>query len=113
MKDEYVKCRVDNVSHYNVFLHTSFSFKSIDDAINVMVNCSKLFYSNDYKIIGIENKNGGGIAYLYEVWHQLIQQKTLDKTYRGLIRNNETNFVLKMIYDIIIILFVLISDINI
>ena len=54
-----------------------------------MVNCSKLFYSNDYKIIGIENKNGGGIAYLYEVWHQLIQQKTLDKTYRGLIRNNE------------------------
>jgi hypothetical protein len=54
-----------------------------------MVKCSKLFYSNDYKIIGIENKNGGGIAYLYEVWHQLIQQKTLDKTYRGLVRNNE------------------------
>ena len=24
-----------------------------------MVNCSKLFYSNDYKIIGIENKNRG------------------------------------------------------
>jgi hypothetical protein len=53
-----------------------------------MVNCSKLFYSNDYKIIGIENKNGGGIAYLYEVWHQLIQQKTLDKTYRGLKYDN-------------------------
>ena len=88
-QDKYLKCRVDNVSHYNVFLQTSFSFKSIDDAINVMVNCSKLFYSNDYKIIGIENKNGGGIASLYEIWHQLLQQKTLDKTYRGLIRNKE------------------------
>jgi len=88
-QDKYLKCRVDNISHYNVFLQTSFMFKSYDDAINVMVNCSKLFYSNDYKIIGIENKNGGGIADLYEVWHQLIQQKTLDKTYRGLIRNNE------------------------
>jgi len=72
-QDKYLKCRVDNVSHYNVFLQTSFGFKSLDDAINVMVNCSKLFYSNDYKIIGIENKNGGGIAYLYEVWHQLLQ----------------------------------------
>ena len=41
-KDKYLKCIVDNVSHYNVFLHTSFSFKSIDDVINVMVNCSKL-----------------------------------------------------------------------
>ena len=51
------------------FFKLDFMFQSIDDAINVMVNCSKLFYSNDYKIIGIENKNGGGIAFLYEVWH--------------------------------------------
>jgi len=90
-KDGYLKCRVDKDHGYNVFLQTSFSFESLDNAIEVMIKCSELFYSNDYKLIGIENQNGGGIAILYEVWHQLIQQKTLDKSYRSLI-NNEKAF---------------------
>ena len=95
-QDKYLKCRVDNVSHYNVFLQTSFDFESLDDAFNVMINCSKLFYSNDYKIIGIENNNGGGLVFFSNIWHQLLQQKTLDKAYNGLIRNNEAfDFFLK------------------
>ena len=89
-KDGYLKCKVDTENEYNVFLQTSFDFSDFDDVIDVMVNCSELFYSNNYKIIGIENKNGGGNAALYEIWHQLIQQKTLDKTYRSLIRNNDS-----------------------
>ena len=89
-KDGYLKCKVDTENKYNVFLQTSFSFSDFDDVIDVMVNCSELFYSNNYKIIGIENKNGGGTSDLYEIWHQLIQQKTLDKTYRALIRNNRS-----------------------
>ena len=88
-QDGLLKCKVDNEHGYNVFLQTGFNFKSIDDAINVMVKCSDLFYSNKYKIIGIENLNGGGTAMLYEVWHQLIQQKTLDKTYRSIMRNDD------------------------
>ena len=52
-----------------------------------MINCSELFYSNDYKIIGIENKNGGGYVLLTNFWHQLIQQKTLDKQFFELINN--------------------------
>ena len=87
-EDGKLKCKVDHNNKYNVFLQTSFSFSSFDDAVNVMVNCSELFYSNNYSIIGIENKNGGGNALLYEIWHQLIQQKTLDKSYLSLIRNN-------------------------
>ena len=54
-----------------------------------MIKCSELFYSNKYKIIGIENQNGGGTAPLYEIWHQLIQQKTLDKTFRSLVKNEK------------------------
>ena len=86
--DNYLKCRVDEKRGYNVFYQRSFSFNNIYEAINVMVKCSELFYSNNYKIIGIENLNGGGYASLYEVWHQLIQMKTLDKTYRALLRNS-------------------------
>ena len=88
-QDDLLKCKVDKEHGYNVFLQTGFNFKSLDDAVNVMVNCSDLFYSNNYKIIGIENLNGGGTAMLYEVWHQLIQQKTLDKTYRAIIKNDD------------------------
>ena len=56
-----------------------------------MVKCTELFYKNDKKIIGIENHNGGGTAVLYEIWHQLLQQKTLDKTYRALIKTKEAD----------------------
>ena len=86
-EDGKLKCREDKVLGYNVFVQTSFQFSSNDDAINVMVSCSKLFYSNNYKIIGIENFNGGGTAVFSEIWHQLIQQKTVDKSYRSLISN--------------------------
>ena len=84
-QDGYLKCRVDKEHNYNVFIQTSFSFSSLDNAIEVMIKCAELFYSNNYKIIGIENQNEGGIILLYEVWHQLIQQKTLDKAYRSLV----------------------------
>ena len=88
--DGKLKCRVDESKRYNVFLQTSFSFENTEEAIYVMIKCADLFYSNDYKIIGIENQNGGGSAVLYEVWHQLIQQKILGKTYQSLYRNEYT-----------------------
>ena len=87
--DGKLKCKVDKKNKYNIFLQTSFDFKNLFDAINVMINCSILFYSNNYKIIGIENQNSGGSAILYQMWHQLIQQKTLGKTFRSLIINDD------------------------
>ena len=87
--DSYLKCRVDKDYHFNVFLQTSFDFENPKEAEDIMKKCIELFYSNDYKIIGIEDHNGGGIAYLYQIWHQLIQQKTLDKTFRSLIINDD------------------------
>ena len=88
-KEGNLKCRIDNKNKYNVFLQSSFNYDSKDNAIEVMINCSKLFYSNNYKIIGIENKNGGGKAVLFEIWHQLIQQKILDKSFNTLIKNKK------------------------
>ena len=88
--DNYLKCRVDEKHKKNVFLQTSFSFDSYENALYIMVKCSELFYSNNYQIIGIEDLNGGGYASLYEIWHQLIQQKTLDKTYRSTIINKDS-----------------------
>ncbi len=54
-----------------------------------MINCFILFYSNNYKIIGIENQNGGGYAHFYQFWHQFIQPKTLDKTFQSVLRNKD------------------------
>ena len=88
-KDHLLKCKVDENHKYNIFIQTGFSFEDLDDVLNVMDNCSKLFYSNNYKIIGIENQNGGGNPIFSEIWHQLIQQKTLDKTFRSLIINDD------------------------
>lgn len=90
-KEGNLKCRVDEENKYNVFLQQRFKFDSIENAIEVMINCSELFYSNSYKIIGLENKNGGGYLLLSNIWHQLIQQKTLDKNFFALI-NNEKSF---------------------
>ena len=56
-----------------------------------MINCSELFYSNSYKIIGIENDNNGRYLLLSNIWHQLIQCKTLNKNYFAFI-NNEKSF---------------------
>ena len=87
--DGKLKCRVDKENKYNIFFQTSFRFESDYEAMEVMIDCSELFYSNDYKIIGIENHNTGGTALLYQFWHQLLQQKTLDKTFFSLIYNEK------------------------
>ena len=88
-KDKILKCKVDEVYKYNIFLQTGFLFSSLNDVIDVMVKCSELFYSNNYKIIGIENLNGGGTALLYPIWHQLIQQKILDRNFRAMLNNDD------------------------
>ena len=88
-RDGKLKCKFDEKFKYNIFLQSSFSFSSFNDALDVMIKCSELFYSNEYKIIGIENKNGGGSAALYIIWHQLIQPKTISKNFFSTIINND------------------------
>ena len=92
--DGKLKCREDKTNQINFFVQTSFSFSSTENAIDVMIDCANLFYSNNYKIIGIENYNGGGAPILYQFWHQLLQQKTFDRTFRAIIRNEITYDIL-------------------
>ena len=77
-----IKCRVDEDNKVNVFVQGSFS---IDDekAQEVMYNCMKDFYQNDYRIIGIQNRDGGGWAHLCLIFHQLVQIKTQDRAFKA------------------------------
>ena len=77
-----IKCRVDHENKVNVFVQGSFS---IDDKIGqeVMYNCTRDFYKNDYRIIGIQNRDGGGWAHLCLIFHQLVQIKTQDRAFKA------------------------------
>ena len=77
-----IKCRVDDENKINIFVQQSFS---IDDVIaqEVMYNCTRDFYKNDYRIIGIQNRDGGGWAHLCLIFHQLVQVKTQDRAFKA------------------------------
>ena len=55
--------------------------KNVKHAFEVIINCTELFYKNDYPIIGIENMNTGGLIFFAEAFHQLLQIKTLNRLY--------------------------------
>ena len=77
-----IKCREDKENKVNVFLQKTFLLdRDVYYAVDVIKNCTKMFYGNDYPIIGIEDKNGGGIIILAELFHQLLQIKTQDHIY--------------------------------
>ena len=78
-EEDGIKCRVDNDNQVNVFLQQSFMLN--DTALNVILHCARLFYQNDYPIIGIENQNGGGKIILAQVFHQLLQVRIRDRMY--------------------------------
>ena len=47
----------------------------INDAIDIILECINIFYSNNFPIIGIENQNGGGIIFIAQLFNQLLQVK--------------------------------------
>ena len=72
------KCRVDEKNKFNVFYQNTFLFtdaKGVKDMMDIIYNCSKLFHENDYKIIGIESRNEGGLGILGIYLEQLLQPK--------------------------------------
>lgn len=75
-----MKCRVDEENKVNVVLQTSFEFEN-NLGIFKIIQCAKLFHSNNYPIIIIESLNGGGNAFLYMAMHQLFQIRTVDRAY--------------------------------
>ena len=78
--DKYLKCRVDEKKKVNVLVQNSFSIEYYN-AIGIIFQCAELFYTNNYPLIIIETFNGGGIAQLYMMMHQVLQVRTVDRSY--------------------------------
>ena len=74
-----ILCRVDEENKLNVFKQTSFHFQGEDyiNALEVVENCTELFYNNSYRIVGIESYNGGGVCKLSFYFQELLQVKIL------------------------------------
>jgi hypothetical protein len=64
--DNSIKCRVLETKDYkyNILYQKSFDSLNFNEYENIMDECFSKFYSNDYKIIIIEDNNGGGYTEL-------------------------------------------------
>ena len=80
-----LKCRVDTEKELNIMLQETFMFKNPVDAQEVVYQCAKKFHENDYKVVIIENFNGGGLAAFSYAIAQAIQVKILNRAYLSII----------------------------
>ena len=62
--DEEIKSKVDRKNKLNVIYQNSFYPYNVYYYEEIMDECFSAFYSNDYKIIIIEDRNGGGYSEL-------------------------------------------------
>ena len=84
------RCRVDETNKLNVFYQNDFEFYDLEtnEMLDIIYNCTKLFHSNNYKIVGIESKNEGGLIILATYLQQLLQPKICKNQIPTAIRNN-------------------------
>ena len=73
----------------NIFVQNTFSL-SYPKAAGSIFQCAKMFHENDYPIIIIETKNGGGDPALAYLQIQLFQMREVERTYSA-IRYSEIN----------------------
>ena len=76
----YLKCKVDNDNKANVVVQNSFSLE-YGDTTEKIFKCAELFHKNNYPIIIIETKNGGGDPNLSLLMIQLFQIREVERTY--------------------------------
>ena len=88
--DEFIKCRVDNENEFNVLYQSSFYPENFNDYEDIMYKCFSKFYSNDYKIIIIENRNGGGYTELCIPFTQYVSPKIYKPTFTAM-KSTELN----------------------
>ena len=76
----YFKCRVDKEEEVNVFVQNSFSIDPYETHGKIF-DCAQLFHSNEYPLIIIETKNGGGYPYISLLLIQLFQMRSFERTF--------------------------------
>ena len=88
--DEKIRCRVDEKNGLNVFIQNTFYYTGDDyqKAMNFVENCTELFYSNDYPIVGIESYNGGGTCKLSYYFQELLQVKILPTAHYSTLKSD-------------------------
>ena len=72
-----IKCKVDNNNQLNVLYQNSFASDDFDDYEKTMYECFSRFYSNNNKIVIIEDENGGGYSELCIPFTQYLRPKIL------------------------------------
>ena len=85
---DYLKCRVDNAHQVNVFVQNSLY---MDNNIipGKIFKCAQLFHSNNYPIIIIEDRNGGGYPTQSYLMIQLFQMREVERTYSAMRYSDE------------------------
>ena len=79
-----IKCRVDKDNQFNVLYQNSFSTDEFDNYEDIMYKCFSLFYSNDFKLIIIEDRNNGGKTELCYPCTQYVRPNILKPTITSL-----------------------------
>ena len=74
-----MRCKVDDIYEVNVFVQIDFMFQNVQKAEETLVNCSELFHSNDFPIIVIQARNGGGFA-IFSYYLMELLQTNIDST---------------------------------
>ena len=87
--DNMIRCRVDYNNSLNVFTQSTFMYagEHYKEGIAVVDNCTELFYSNDFPIVGIESYNGGGVCKLSYYFQELLQVKVLPTAHYSTIKS--------------------------
>ena len=73
--EESIKCKVDEKNKLNILFQTSFGTDYFSNYERIMLECFSKFYSNDYKLIIIESRNGGGDGNLCIPFTQYVRPK--------------------------------------
>ena len=78
--ENILKCRVDRTNELNVLVQGSFMF-DMNLAEEILTNCTTLFHSNNYPVVVIQNRNGGGYGDISIALAQILQVKILTRDY--------------------------------
>ena len=89
-KDGDIKCRVDEDNKFNVLYQSSFRTTNFKEYEDIMYECFSKFYSNKYKIIIIESRNGGGYSELCLPFTHFLHPK-ISKPLKWSLKSTELN----------------------
>ena len=79
----YMKCRVDHDKKVNVFVQNSL-YMDNEIVYGKIFECAKLFHSNRYPIIIIEDRNAGGFPTQSYLMIQLFQMREVERSYSAM-----------------------------